>query len=276
MITKTSLTRALLVVEKDKRKTLPFACPTTPGWLWAGPWAVLSDRMEATRVEGGEIAATSAAILRDANALPGDLRNRLALRDGPRESSDGKVSLCVLSRPVGGARDLVGVDARLWSLLEGLALWGDGPREPVAGFRDGQIIALVMPRILSEADKDPTPPKPLPERVREACKAATDAMVEHYDPVRALKTMMDLADAAEAMVERNARAIVRTPGLAAELRTIIAGCQAPAQIADQALYAEMMRKRSSRAGDFHAKICGHLDRAESAERKREFAARKGG
>ncbi len=273
MITKTSLARALLLVDKDKRKTLPFACPTTPGWLWAGPWAVRSDKMGAARVEGGEVAATSAAILRDASALPGDLRNRLALRDGPRESSDGKASLYVLRND---SRLLVGVDARLWSLLEGLALWGDGPREPVAGFRDGQIIALVMPRILSEADKDPTPPKPLPERVREACKAATDAMVEHYDPVRALKTMMDLADAAEAMVERNARAIVRTPGLAAELRTIIAGCQAPAQITDRALYAEAMRKRSSRAGDFYSKICGHLDRAEAAERKREFAARKGG
>ena len=273
MITKTSLARALLLVDKDKRASLPFACATTPGWLWAGPWAVLSGKMVAARVEGGEIAATSAAILRDASALPGDLRNRLALRDGPRESSDGKASLYVLRND---SRLLVGVDARLWSLLEGLALWGDGPREPVAGFKDGQITALVMPRILSEADKDPAPPKPLPERVREACKAATDAMVEHYDPVRALKTMMDLADAAEAMVERNARAIVRTPGLAAELRTIIGECQAPAWVVDKARYAEMMRTRSSRAGDFHAKVCGHLDRAEAAERKRESAARKGG
>jgi hypothetical protein len=269
MITKTSLARALLLVDTDKRKTLPFACSTTPGWLWAGPWAVRSERMKAARVEGGEIAATSAAILRDATALLGDLRNRLVLRDGPRESSDGKASIYVLARP----RLLVGVDARLWPLLEGLELWGDGPREPVAGFRDGQITALAMPRILSEADKDPTPPRPLPERARAACQAATDALVTHYNPAKTLETM-DVTGAAEAMVERNAREIVRTPGLAAELRTIIGECQAPAWVVDKARYAELMRTRSSRAGDFHAKVCGHLDRAEAAERKRGLAARK--
>jgi hypothetical protein len=81
---------------------------------------------------------------------------------------------------------------------------------------------------------------------------------------------------AASLVERNAGAIVRTPGLAAELRTIIGECQAPAWVADPARYAEMMRKRSSRAGDFHAKVCDSLDRAESAELKRGFAARKGG
>jgi hypothetical protein len=225
--------------------------------------------MGAARVEGGEIAATSAAILRDATALPNDLRNRLVLRDGPRESSDGKASIYVLARP----RLLVGVDARLWPLLEGLELWGDGPREPVAGFRDGQITALAMPRILSEADKDPTPPRPLPERARAACQAATDALVTHYNPAKTLETM-DVTGAAEAMVERNAREIVRTPGLAAELRTIIGECQAPAWVVDKARYAELMRTRSSRAGDFHAKVCGHLDRAEAAERKRGLAARK--
>ncbi len=271
MITKTSLARALLVVEKDKRASLPFACATTPGWLWAGPWAVLSGKMVAARVEGGEIAATSAAILRDATALPDDLRNRLSLRDGPRESSDGKVSLYVLVRP----RLLVGVDARLWPLLEGLELWGDGPREPVAGFKAGQIAALVMPRILSEADKDPAPPGPLQDRVRDACRAATDALVTHYDPKKALEAF-DVTGAAESLVERNALKIVRTPGLAAELRTIIGACQAPAWIVDKARYAEAMRKRSSRTGDFYSKICGHLDRAESAERKRGLAARKGG
>ncbi len=42
----------------------------------------------------------------------------------------------------------------------------------------------------------------------------------------------------------------------------------------RALLVVEMRKRSSRAGDFYAKVCGHLDRAEAAERKREFAARK--
>ena len=30
MISKTSLARALLLVDKDKRETLPFACATTP------------------------------------------------------------------------------------------------------------------------------------------------------------------------------------------------------------------------------------------------------
>jgi hypothetical protein len=60
MITKTSLARALMVVEKDKRASLPFACPTTPGWLWAGPWAVLSGKMVAARVEGGSGAAAPA------------------------------------------------------------------------------------------------------------------------------------------------------------------------------------------------------------------------
>jgi len=165
MISKTALISALQVVDKDKRKTLPFACSTTPGWLWAGPWAVRSDRMKAARLEGGEIAAASAAILRDASELPGDPRNRLVLRDGPRKSSDAKVGLYVLSRPAGGVRDLVGLDARLWPLLEGLELWGDGPREPVAGFKDGQITALAMPRILSEADKDPTLSRSFPGRV---------------------------------------------------------------------------------------------------------------
>jgi len=81
-------------------------------------------------------------------------------------------------------------------------------------------------------------------------------------------------DDAIGIVERNAREIVRTPGLAAELRTIIGECQAPAWVADKARYAELMRTRSSRAGDFHAKVCGYLDKAEAVERKREFAARK--
>ena len=176
------------------------------------------------------------------------------------------------SRP---RRLLVGVDGRLWPLLEGLDLWGDGSREPVAGFKDGQIAALVMPRILSEADRDPAPPRPLPDRARAACQAATDALVTHYNPAKALEAF-DVTGAAESLVERNALKIVRTPGLAAELRTIIGECQAPAWIVDKARYAEMMRKRSSRAGDFHAKVCGHLDRAESAELKRASAARKGG
>ena len=275
MITKTALARALLVVDKDKRASLPFACPTTPGWLWAGPWAVRSDRMEAARVEGGVAAAASAEILEKASRLPSDPTNKLLLRNGPRESSDGAVSLYVLGRPRNGSRLLVGVDARLWPLLEGLDLWGVSSRELVAGSRQGQVEALVMPRILSEADKDPTPPKPLPDRVRDACRAATDALVTHYDPRKAPETM-DVTDAAASLVERSALTIVRTPGLAAELRTFIAECQAPAWVADPARYAEMMRKRSSRAGDFYAKVCGHLDRAEAAERKREFAARREG
>ena len=161
MITKTALARALLVVDKDKRASLPFACPTTPGWLWAGPWAVRSDRMEAARVEGGVAAAASAEILEKASRLPSDPTNKLLLRNGPRESSDGAVSLYVLGRPRNGSRLLVGVDARLWPLLEGLDLWGVSSRELVAGSRQGQVEALVMPRILSEADKDPTPPKPI-------------------------------------------------------------------------------------------------------------------
>jgi hypothetical protein len=85
---------------------------------------------------------------------------------------------------------------------------------------------------------------------------------------------MDVTDAAASLVERNALTIVRTPGLAAERRTIVGECQAPAWVADKARYAELMRTRSSRAGDFHSKICGSLDRAEAGERKREFAARK--
>jgi len=76
------------------------------------------------------------------------------------------------------------------------------------------------------------------------------------------------------IVERNALAIVREPGLAAEVRTIIGECHAPEWVADRARYAELMSKRSSRAGDFYAKVCGYLDKAEAAERKREFAARK--
>jgi hypothetical protein len=273
MISKTAIAHALLLVDKDKRASLPFTCPTTPGWLWAGPWAVRSDKMKAVRVLDGEVAAASAGFLAKASRLPSDPTNRLLLRNGPRESSDGTVNLYVLARPRNGSRLLVGVDARLWPLLEGLDLWGVSSREPVAGSKDGQVQVLVMPRILSEADKDPTPPRPLPERVRAACRAATDALVTHYNPAKTLETM-DVTDAAASLVERNALKIVRTPGLAAELREIIAGCQAPAQITDRALYAEAMRKRSSRAGDFHAKVCGSLDRAESAELKREFAARK--
>ena len=273
MITKTSLTRALLLVDKDKRKALPFACATTPGWLWAGQWGVRSDRMGAARVLDGEAAATSADILAKASRLPSDPTNRLLMRNGPRESSDGAVNLYVLARPRNGSRLLVGVDARLWPLLEGLDLWGVSSRELVAGSKDGQVEAIVMPRILSEADKDPAPPKPLPDRVRDACRAATDALVTHYDPRKALETF-DVTDAAASLVERSARTIVKTPGLAAELRTIISECQAPAWVVDNARYAELMRKRSSRAGDFHSKVCGSLDRGESAELKREFARRK--
>jgi hypothetical protein len=36
-----------------------------------------------------------------------------------------------------------------------------------------------------------------------------------------------------------------------------------------------MQDDQPRAWDFHGKICGCLDRTEAAERKREFAARKG-
>jgi hypothetical protein len=76
------------------------------------------------------------------------------------------------------------------------------------------------------------------------------------------------------IVERNALAIVREPGLAAEVRTIVGECQASEWVAERARCAELMSKRSSRAGDFYAKVCGYLDKAEAAERKREFAARK--
>ena len=76
------------------------------------------------------------------------------------------------------------------------------------------------------------------------------------------------------IVERNSLAIVREPGLAAEVRTSVGECQAPSWVADRARYEELMSKRSSRAGDFYAKVCGYLDKAEAAERKREFAARK--
>ena len=55
---------------------------------------------------------------------------------------------------------------------------------------------------------------------------------------------------------------------------MVEGKTKPAWVADKARCAELMRTRSSRAGDFHAKVCGDLDRAEAAERKREFAARK--
>ena len=64
--------------------------------------------------------------------------------------------------------------------------------------------------------------------------------------------------------------------LAAEVRTIVGECQVPSWVADRARYEELMSKRSSRAGKFHGKIFGCLDRAEAAERKREFAARKEG
>jgi len=70
MITKTALIRALQVVDKDKRPALPFACSTTSGWLWAGPLGGALRQYEGTPgSEGGEIAAASAAILRDASEL---------------------------------------------------------------------------------------------------------------------------------------------------------------------------------------------------------------
>ena len=59
-----------------------------------------------------------------------------------------------------------------------------------------------------------------------------------------------------------------------EGKSMVEGKTKPAWVADKARCAELMRTRSSRAGDFHSKICGSLDRAEAAERKREFAARK--
>jgi len=46
-------------------------------------------------------------------------------------------------------------------------------------------------------------------------------------------------------------------------------------VADRARYAELMSKRSSRAGTSRQDL-RLLDRAEAAERKREFAARKEG
>jgi len=273
MITKTALARALLVVDKDKRAALPFACSTTPGWLWAGHWAVRSDKMGAARVLGGEVAAASAGFLAKASRLPSDPTNRLLLRNGPRESSDGTVNLYVLARPRNGSRLLVGVDARLWPLLEGLDLWGVSSRELVAGSRQGQIEAIVMPRVLSDADRDPAPPKPLPDRVRAACQAATDALVTHYDAAKTREMLIAMGSAL-ALVEKNAIAIVKTPRLATEIRTAIRRCQAPTWVADPARYAELMRKRSSRADGFHSKLCGYLDKAEAAERKREFSARK--
>jgi hypothetical protein len=77
------------------------------------------------------------------------------------------------------------------------------------------------------------------------------------------------------LIERNVLAIVCEPGLAAEVRVIAGKCQAPEWVvADRPRYAKLMSKRSS-AGDSHAKICGYLDKAEAAERKGEFVARKG-
>ena len=101
--------------------------------------------------------ASATAFLQAAVALLDNPKNRLVHRNGPRESSDGAVNLYVLARPTGSARDLVGLDARLWPLLEGLELWGAGPRGMVAGFTEGRVEVIVMPRVLSEADKDPAP-----------------------------------------------------------------------------------------------------------------------
>ena len=196
-------------------------------------------------------------------------------RKGPLSHSDDRVQIGVtesLIGHIGNSRLLVGLDARLWPLLEGLDLWGVSSRELVARSRQVQVEAIVMPRILSEADKNPAPPRPLPDRVRDTCKAATDTLVTNYNATKTVAPL-DVVDAA--IVERNALAIVREPGLAVEVRTIVGECQVPSWVADRARYEELMSKRSSRAGDFRAKSCGCLDRTDAAEKKREFAARKG-
>jgi len=89
--------------------------------------------------------------------------------------------------------------------------------------------------------------------VRDACRAATEALVTHYNPAKTLASL-DAMDDAIGIVERNARRSSGRPGSRRELRTIIGECQAPAWVADKARYAELMRTRSSRAGDFHAKF----------------------
>lgn len=77
-------------------------------------------------------------------------------RKGPLSHSDDRAQIGVtesLIGHIGNSRLLVGLDARLWPLLEGLDLWGVSSRELVARSRQVQIEAIVMPRILSEADK---------------------------------------------------------------------------------------------------------------------------
>jgi len=74
---------------------------------------VRSDKMEAARVEGGETAAASAAILRDASELARRSEEPARSPGWSARVVGRKVSLYVLSRPAGGVRDLVGLDVRL-------------------------------------------------------------------------------------------------------------------------------------------------------------------
>lgn len=44
--------------------------------------------------------------------------------------------------------------------------------------------ALARALLVVDKDRAPAPPKPLPDRVRAACQAATDALVTHYDAAK--------------------------------------------------------------------------------------------
>jgi len=248
--------RALLLLDKESAQPCPSPAPPRPAGSGQAPGPVRSDRMEAARVEGGEVAATSAGILRDASALPDDPEEPARLRDGPR----------VVGRE-GQPEEMIPWWAwtPLWPLLEG---WSCGAtarasRSPVSGRPRSQARDA---RILSEADKT-LPRRAPPERVRDACQAGDRAMVTHYqireDPGD------DGRDRRGGVAGRAERPAIVRRLAGRRLRTIIRRVPGDGLVVDAcAGYAEMMRKRSSRAGDFHAKVCGSLDRAESAERKR--------
>jgi len=147
------------------------------------------------------VAATSAGILRDASALPDDRGTGSPSGMAPASRRTGRpASMCCAMIPPPGGHGRSAV-----APAGGAGAVGRRPARAGRRFQDGQITALVMPRICRKPTRTLPRRGPCPSGCGMACQAATDAMVTR------LQSREDPGDdgrydAAASLSERNARA----------------------------------------------------------------------
>lgn len=82
-------------------------------------------------------------------------RNIVMVQDGPKPANceDKSMRVVVLRN---GRNEAIGIDGRLWPLLEGYTLYCKGARFPVVAVDNaGLPAAIVMPRLLDDVEKQP-------------------------------------------------------------------------------------------------------------------------